>query len=126
MQHQVILCLGSNQDAEDHIQKAQRLLREQFPDFQFSEAIWSEPVGIDSPQFLNGIAWGETEMEYVQLRQLTKAMERSVGDRKYLRAKGIIKLDIDILMYDGKKLHPEDWEREYVKKMCSTIEELRS
>ena len=123
MKHQVILCLGSNKDAEAHIQKALELLREQFPDFQFTEAMWTEPVGIDSPQFLNCVAWGEAEMEFVKLRQLTKEMERRVGDRKFLRAKGMIKLDIDILMYDGQKLHPEDWERDYIQLLTSKCHE---
>lgn len=123
MKHQVILCLGSNEDAEEHIQKAQELFREQFPDFRFSEAIWTEPVVIDSSLFLNCVAWGETEMEFVKLRQLTKKMERRIGDRKYLRAKGIIRLDIDILMYDGQKLHPEDWEREYIQLLTSKCHE---
>lgn len=123
MRHQVMLCLGANNDAEIHIQKAQQLLQKQLPDFRFSETMWTAPVGIDSPPFLNCVGWGETEMEYDELRQFTKKMERNVGDRKYLRAKGIIKLDIDILLYDGQKYHPEDWEREYIKVLTNKCHE---
>lgn len=123
MRHQVMLCLGANKDAKIHIQKAQQLLQKQLPGFRFSETMWTDPVGIDSSPFLNCVGWGETEMAYDELRQFTKKMERNVGDRKYLRAKGIINLDIDILLYDGQKYHSEDWEREYIQVLTNKCHE---
>ena len=76
MMYQVILCLGSNKDAETHIQKARELIAQQFPDMLFSESLWTSPIDIESPDFLNCIAWGKTEMDYPRLLEQTKKIEK--------------------------------------------------
>ena len=119
MTHRVILCLGSNKDAATNISRAQHLLQELLPGLQFTETLTTAPVGIDSPDFLNCLGWGETSLSYGQLLKKTKSLERQLGDRRTLREKNEVVLDVDILLFDNVKYHPDDWDRDYVKALLA-------
>ena len=57
MWNNVILCLGSNTDCEANLKSAVSLLRAYFGSIRFSEAIYTEPIGLsDSGLFLNQVA----------------------------------------------------------------------
>ena len=59
MWNNVILCLGSNTDCEANLKSAVSLLRAYFGSIRFSEAIYTEPIGLsDSGLFLNQVAGG--------------------------------------------------------------------
>lgn len=62
MWNNVILCLGSNTDCEANLKSAASLLRAYFGSIRFSEAIYTEPVGLPIPGlFLNQVAVGRYE-----------------------------------------------------------------
>ena len=46
MWNNVILCLGSNTDCEANLKSAASLLRAYFGSIRFSEAIYTEPIGL--------------------------------------------------------------------------------
>lgn len=118
---ELILSLGSNNDQEACMLKARTELLNTFgPGTMFSEQIWTYPIGIDSDLFLNCLAFIRTSHKLEQLNKTLKQIEQICGSNKNARADNIVKMDIDILKYDGRKLHENDWTRDYIKKLMET------
>ena len=82
-----------------------------------TEAIGS---GVRSP-FSNQVAKLETDYTLEQLRPLLKDIEAVNGRIPEDKAQGIVKLDIDILVYDHEILKPADLERDYVQEGIKTL-----
>ena len=114
--HQVILSLAANCDAEKNLPEA-RLCLEQILAFTFyTDAIWTEPIGCKRKDlYLNQLVKAQTELTYEQLSEQLKAIEQQMGRTREDRQQGIVRMDLDILEYDGTRHHLADWERHYVK-----------
>ena len=73
MWNNVILCLGSNTDCEANLKSAASLLRAYFGSIRFSEAIYTEPIGLsDSGLFLNQVAVAGTNASLEEVRRAVK------------------------------------------------------
>lgn len=66
--------------------------------------------------FSNQVAMFATEREEEGVLDALKAIERQSGRLPGDKEKEIISLDIDLLMYDGEILKPEDMKLEYVRR----------
>ena len=116
MWNNVILCLGSNTDCEANLKSAVSLLRAYFGSIRFSEAIYTEPIGLsDSGLFLNQVAVAGTNAS------LEEAMEKRLGRMSDSKQKGKIPIDIDLLLWNGTILKPADWEKEYVQLLFRSV-----
>lgn len=110
----MILSLGSNHCRERNMAIAKARLSALLGDVRFTRTVLTEPVGIGSREtFANAIATGETDLEYQDLRQALKDIEREAGRTADSKAHGIIPLDIDILKYGTARYKPVDWLRPY-------------
>ncbi len=120
----VLLCLGSNSDAQRHVEITKRILRQMISDIRFSQSVWTEPIGSvsRSPLYLNCLAEGESSMDYTSLHQKLKEVERTLGSTAEERHKGIVRIDVDILMLNGQRYHEDDWERSYVKSLLAQLQ----
>ena len=107
MWNNVILCLGSNTDCEANLKSAASLLRAYFGSIRFSEAIYTEPIGL--PDSLE------------EVRRAVKAMEKRLGRMSDSKQKGKIPIDIDLLLWNGTILKPADWEKEYVQQLFRSV-----
>ncbi len=115
---ELIISLGSNYDQEACMLRAKTEIRNAFgPDTMFSEEVWTSPIGIESDLFLNCLVFIRTSLKLEQLGRSLKQIESLCGNNKRARADNIVKMDIDILKYDGMRLHEKDWTREYVKNL---------
>lgn len=101
-----IIALGSNANQKENISKAQILLKQYFRDIKFSEAQWTEPIGIASDKFLNCIGTFETERTLAEVAQCLKEIELSMGDSHENHQKGKVLIDIDLAQY-GEKIVKE-------------------
>ena len=119
--HSVILCLGSNADSKKNIQWAQELLRAEYASIAFTPSIWTEPVGVVSPPYLNCLAAMTIEDNLPSLRNKTKAIERLMHSSPTERKGNIVRIDIDILSFDHKHYHEDDWNRDYVKQLIEVL-----
>jgi 2-amino-4-hydroxy-6-hydroxymethyldihydropteridine diphosphokinase len=119
--HSVILCLGSNTDQETNIQRAQQLLRNEYASIIFTPSIWTEPVGVVSPPYLNCLATMTIEDSLSCLHDKTKAIERLMYSSQEERKDNIVRIDIDILSFDHKHYHEDDWTRDYVKRLIQSL-----
>ncbi|GAB4247698.1 MAG: 2-amino-4-hydroxy-6-hydroxymethyldihydropteridine diphosphokinase [Thermoleophilia bacterium] len=106
----VYLSLGSNQgDSPALLAQASRAL-EALPDTRVtarSSVFRTAPVGYrDQPDFLNQVVALETALDPHALLEQTQRIEHEAGRVRGVRW-GPRTLDIDILWYDGKRVHDE-------------------
>ena len=94
------LGLGSNVNAEKHIQAAIDALREQFTSVELSPAYTSTAVGFDGDDFINLVARVKTDMSPLALRQYLRDLEDRYGRNRNVPKFSDRSLDIDILLYD--------------------------
>lgn len=114
--------MGSNTDSEANLNAADALLRDYFETIRFSEAIYTEPIGMpDSGLFLNQVAVAATEAPLEEVKQAVKEMEKRLGRMPDSKQKGMIPIDIDLIQWNGTILKPADWEKEYVQQLLRSV-----
>ena len=119
-QHQVLICLASNIDQKQYLEKAREQLSLLINDMDFTTEHWTEPVNsIRKEPYLNQLCKGTTTFGANLLSELLKEMEKRLG-RKH-EEDGIVTIDIDLLQYDEQRYHLRDWERIYVKDLLSKL-----
>lgn len=121
-EHHCLLCMGSNTNRYAQLSVAREALRTTFPDIHFGEMMETEAVGsgFHSP-FSNQLAKFSTTLSPDSVRDLFKELERRSGRIPEDKAQGVVKLDIDLLVFDNKILKPEDMEREYIRRGMSVL-----
>lgn len=122
MMHHGILCIGSNIDCEANAFVARNELKQLFPFLRWARPRWTEPVNfINSALFLDQVAEFSTTLSANEVCACFKDIERKCGRSPEDKTHGIVKMDIDLLVFDEKILKAEDWQREYVRQ---SIEEF--
>ena len=114
MRHNIVIALGSNHHPQPHIRHAREGLTHLLDTVEFSRNMWTEAIGITSPRFLNCLAIGTTQLSVKELQASLKSLERQCGDSRAERQAGRVRLDVDLLRYDGDDYHPADWNRAYI------------
>ena len=114
-QHTCFLCLGSNFYRIAHMAYAQRELKKHFPAIRFSEEMETEAIGSRflSP-FSNQVASFETTLSAEEIKVILKQIEHDLGRLPEEKTQGVVRIDIDLLMYDNCVLKPQDMERDFV------------
>ena len=114
--HTCLLCLGSNLDGATRLSTTRKALLSHFPDIRFSQEMITEAIGSGflSP-FHNQVARLTTFLSAEEVRAILKGIEQVQGRLPEDKANGIVKLDIDLLVYDDCVLKEKDLEREFVK-----------
>ena len=104
--------LGSNERTAAQLLAAQSDLRRSFPGIVFSRLVRTAPVGFGfAPHVLQSGGLLTTPLTASQVRECLKKIERDHGRTPDDKARGIVKIDIDLLCYDGEVLKPQDWQR---------------
>lgn len=112
-----LICIGSNYNRKKNLLLARQRLQALFPTVRFAAEEETEPLHLKSSAlFSNQVAEFITGLEEGCVIAELKTIEREAGRCLDDKVKEKICLDIDLLMYDGKILKPEDMEREYVRK----------
>lgn len=118
---EIIIALGSNEQAEMHLCKAKRYIQALFPGILFSHELWTTPIGMRSARFLNCVGVAVTGMERSAVCQKLKDIERSCGDRQEDRRQNIVRMDIDLLCYGHRREHEKDWQRPYIRQLMKEM-----
>lgn len=114
--------LGTNEPTDNNLSLARYYLSSAFDDIQFSTIYDTQSVDfIISCTFYNQTARIVTDLPKEIILQKLKAIEKRLGRMPEDKKKGIVKIDIDLLTYDGEVLKVNDWKREYV---CQGVMEL--
>lgn len=122
--HFVLLAIGSNFQQELNMQKAVELLLKAVPEIVFSRWVWTEPIGVESPPFLNCLAYGQCSDDLLMVTNTFKTIEVLLGSTKEARLRGEVAIDIDLLQWDFQKVRPADWERPYVEMLWKELKNV--
>ena len=121
-QHTCILCLESNFYRIAHMAYAQRELKKHFSTIRFSEEMDTEAIGSRFlSRFSNQVASFETTISTEEVRVILKQIEHDLGRLPEEKPQGVIRIDIDLLMYDDCVLKPADLERDFVKEGLKSL-----
>ena len=120
--HTCLLCLGSNFNREAHMGAAREALTSAFPNIRLDIEMETEAIGSDflSP-FSNQVASFETSLSAEEVRTILKQIERDHGRLPEDKSHGIVKIDIDLLMYDDCVLKPQDLKKDFVLKGLKSL-----
>ena len=121
-EHHCLLCMGSNTNRSAQLSVARKALCATFPDIHFGEMMETEAIGsgFHSP-FSNQLARFSTTLSPDSVHDIFKELEQRSGRIPEDKAQGVVKLDIDLLVFDNKILKPEDMEREYIRRGMSVL-----
>ena len=115
--HTIYIGIGTNlDDAGIVLSWTKRKLAVAFRGEQrFSTPQKTVPVKFPSTRmFTNQLVRIETAVPPIFIRPLLKNLERQFGRKPEDKAKGLVKLDLDLLCLDGQVLKADDWERDYI------------
>ena len=120
--HQVILSLGANYEAEKNLPEARISLGQILFSPLYTDAIWTEPIASKRTDlYLNQLVKAQTNLDFDALIKEIQEMELRHGRTPKEREQGIVRIDIDVLEYDGVRHHLRDWERPYVKDLLPQL-----
>ena len=110
-----LLCIGTNYYRTANMAYARKDLEKHFPNIRFSKEMETEAIGSHffSP-FSNQVAILETTLSAEEVRAILKQIEHDLGRLPEEKSQGVIRIDIDLLVYDDGILKPKDLEREFV------------
>ena len=121
--NQAIVALGSNIDSQKNIALAREILAKDFEVIAETDWFSTKPVGYaQQPDFLNGAVLIHTVLKLEQLRQHLKRIEDTLGRRRGVLTFGPRTVDLDIVVWNGKLLDPDFYERDYLKKAVLDLE----
>ena len=119
----IIISLGSNTFPEQHIEQAICLLRQAFGELMVTRQLWTEPVGMESScKFLNMLVMVSSARSMQQVQEELKRIEVLCGRKPEDKAKGTVVVDADLLLYNDKRCHLNDWQRDYVKILMAELD----
>jgi 2-amino-4-hydroxy-6-hydroxymethyldihydropteridine diphosphokinase len=118
----LIISIGTNVEQSINMFMGKQRLEELFHNIQYSSEIWSDAIDLpESDRFLNCLAKVRTVHGLKQVRQALKQVERKCGVSQAMKHAGMVKLDLDILLYGDERFHKEDWERPYIKHLMMEL-----
>lgn len=122
MDNKIIIALGSNWEQEKNIHFAMQRLRSFFPAICFSRLVWTQPIGIKSDRFLNGLGMADLSVmpnsgmgKADEVVLVLKQIERECGRKSEDKAHGVVRVDLDLLQFQSQRFHEDDWDRDYVR-----------
>ncbi len=120
-QHTVILALGCNTDYGVGMDNAMLHIGNSFHVQNETERLITASIDNTPGHFCNSLVLAMTQLSLKEVTKILKHIETICGRTKEETAKGIIRMDIDLMAYDKIRLRPNDWERGYIKELYSAL-----
>ena len=118
-----IICIGSNYNGEANLSRCRKLLESAFADIIYSSTCITAPYGTTyTSDFINQLAIIHTEKSKESVIELLKSYEKELGRNSEDKKKGLVKIDIDLIVWNEDILKPEDMKRRYVTELISELE----
>jgi 2-amino-4-hydroxy-6-hydroxymethyldihydropteridine diphosphokinase len=113
--NEVVIGVGSNIDPGKNIKIAEQNIGANHKLIKRSSFIETEPIGYkEQDNFLNGAFLIETEMGLSELKSWLKDLEKQLGRTKTENRYGPRTIDLDIIVWNGKVVDDEVYEREFL------------
>lgn len=117
-----IISIGSNENRTENMSRCRYLLSKEYPNVIFSEMINTEPFGENyQSDFYNQLALVNSEDNELVLADKLKRIESEIGRQCDEKSRGIIKIDVDLLVVNGKVVKLEDFERPYINNLFDNL-----
>lgn len=114
--------MGSNENRAENMSRCRYLLSKDYPEVVFSEMINTEPYGETyHSDFYNQLALINSEDSELIVVEKLKRIESEIGRRSEEKSQGIIKIDVDLLVVNGKIIKSEDFERPYISSLFDNL-----
>ena len=124
-EHRAVISLGSNIDPETHVEKALKGLEAVGRILKKSSFIYTEPLLYENQaEFLNGAVLLKTKLEEDELRRQLKTLETQLGRIRTPNKNGPRTIDLDIIVFDGKVVDDDYYERDFLQKMVGEVSEF--
>ncbi len=121
------ICLGSNYDAPYYFKKAYQFLITYFPQIRFSSLETTVPIDYFNPSpFNNQMALFETDKSAIEIETILKQIEKNCGRIKSDKDNGIVRIDIDLIIYDNKVLRINEISRDYIQSGIAQLKALNN
>ena len=122
MNHESIIGIGSNIDADQNFAAALFYLRQEHELIAVSSTVVTTPIGIaEQPDFLNGAAKVSTEMDKDQFQSYLKELEDRLKRDRTAPKFGPRTIDLDIIVWDGEIVDSDYFERDFLKAVVDEI-----
>jgi len=120
--HRVIISIGSNIDPKKNVKRALQRLEQIVEVRRKSTFTYTKPLVFkDQPEFLNGVVLVETSWDKEELDQQLKVIEKETGRIRTLNKNGPRTIDLDIIIFDGKVVDNDYYEREFLRQFVKEI-----
>lgn len=120
--NKVLISIGSNFDSDNNIISCRQLLDSYFERISYSEVCETAPYGKNyKHNFLNQLAIISTEKELSEIKSILKTIEKKLGRDTNDKETGLVKIDVDLVIWNQDILKPRDISRTYVKSLLSTF-----
>ncbi len=90
-----VLGIGSNVNAEYQCHQMIAALEQQFGQVRVSELVMTQAIGVEAPDYMNGVVCFESDIHAEALQRWCKALERQLGRE---RSQSLCAADIDLLL----------------------------
>ncbi|HKJ34765.1 MAG TPA: 2-amino-4-hydroxy-6-hydroxymethyldihydropteridine diphosphokinase [Balneolales bacterium] len=122
IKHRVIIALGSNIEPEKHIQEALHELGKVVHIRKRSSFSYTKPLLFENqPDFLNGVTLVETTLDKNSLKQHLLDIENELGRKRTSNKYGPRIIDLDIIIFDGKVVDHDYYERDFLQKFVEEV-----
>jgi len=108
----VLIALGSNYHQSAHIQWASQRLSALLSDVTLSRVLWTPDIHGRGQWYMNRLLRAKTSLSPTQLTSLLKQIEQETQ-----RTKQHVTIDLDLMQYDQKRYHLDDWQRPYIQQL---------
>ena len=120
--NKALLSIGTNEDKKVNLALCHQLLDNLFPEIHYSETSLTSPYGITyKDKFLNQLAILYTDKDKSEIYNILKSVEQEMGRTPSDKEKGIVKIDIDLVIWNDEVLKPADISRSYITDLLPTL-----
>lgn len=124
--NKALISIGSNEDAEFNLASCRDLLNQHYEGSVYTETSVTAPYGkVYKNNFVNQLAVIYTEKDKAEVSGELKLFEKLLGRRVDDKKLGVVKIDIDLVVWNDEVLKPEDMKRSYVADLLHHLQNER-
>jgi 2-amino-4-hydroxy-6-hydroxymethyldihydropteridine diphosphokinase len=121
-----VIGAGSNINAAQNIARAKEALSREHQLEKESVFVKTSPIGYsDQPDFLNGAFLVSTELSFSAFKKYLGGLENRLGRVRTGNKYGPRSIDLDIVVWNGKIVNSDFYERDFVRKAAEEVLPLK-
>lgn len=110
----IVICIGSNShDREWQMEHAIEWLRKQLSSTRISSIYNTQAENRRDPDYLNAVLEGHCKTDFETISKEVKEYETVCGRTPTSKLQGNIPMDLDIIMWNGEIMRPDDYKKTY-------------